>query len=268
MRTMIGTGAHIAVSAIDRTCKELGVPLPKGYVDRLAAADKLTTNLAAISGPNSAGDLIDAVFAEVAAGKHPADSEQVRRLALIVQLENYDLSRQTHERSKAMVGDAVCEYADQLIASWSDATSTAGEQLREVAQHATFAGVDNVQAMSPAQLVDPADHQRWVTAATAGRKLDSAANGFGSLLAAVHLGHPPGYRTLVLGPGMRLDDLAEVNRANGNGNPTAWTIASAGITPTLCRSLADFAQAVGAVSAEQSARDEDALAASAPTRFS
>lgn len=263
---MIGTGAHIAVSAIDRTCKELSVPLPKGYLDRLAAADKLTTNLAKFSGPNAAGSLVDAVFDVVARGGNPADDENVRRWALVAQLEGYELSRQAHERSKAMVGDAVCEYADQLITSWSEATNTEGEALREVAQHPTFHGVDNVQAMSPAQLVDPADHKRWVTAATAGRKLDSAANGFGSLLAAVHLGHPPGYRTLVLGPDMRLDDLAEVNRANGN--PTAWTIASAGITPTLCRSLADFAQAVGAVSAEQSARDEDALAASTPTRVS
>lgn len=262
---MIGTGAHIATSAIAQTCKELGVTMPKGYVDRLAAADKLTDNLAAISGPNSAGDLIDAVFAEVAAGKHPADSEQVRRLALIVQLENYDLSRQAHDRTKALRGDAVCEYADQAIALFAAATEDCGEALREIAQHPTFEGVDNVQAMSPAQLVDVEDHKRWVTAATAGRKLDSAAAGFGSLLAAVRLGHPNGYRTLVLGPEMRLDDLAEVNRANGK--PNSWTIACAGHTPTLCRSLADFAAAVGAVSAEQSARDEDALAASAPARF-
>jgi hypothetical protein len=265
---MLGTAPHIATTAIERTCRELDVALPKSYVARLDAGDKFTENLAKFSTPNTAGQLIQAVFDSIGAGEHPADSDLVKRLALMTQLENYELSRQAGERTKETRGDAVCEHADQLIAAWAAATSADGEVLLETARYATFAGVADLGGMTPQQLIDPDDHKRWVRAATSARRLDSAATGFTSLLAATHLGYPPGYLTLALGPTMNLDQLAEVNRSTEPGRKaTSWTIAQAGIAPTLCRSLADFAASCGAVGAEQAAIEEAARQASTLTRF-
>jgi hypothetical protein len=266
---VIGTGAHIAVSTVERVNNELGVKPPAGYVAALAEADTLTKNLAAVSNRDAAADLIDAVFASVQAGGHPADDDNVRRLLAMTQLQNYELHRQADERTRAMRGDAVCRFADQFIELWAGAVADDGKTLWETAQSATFADVADLNDMHPSQLINAEHHQQWISASVAGRRLDSAATGFTSMLSATRLNFPTGYGTLILAPQLGIDGLTEVNRATEHGRrPTAWDLARHGHVPTLCASMSDFAAACGAVSAEQYARDEASRESTNLTRFS
>jgi hypothetical protein len=263
---MIGTGAHIATHTIERTCRELGVEPPPGYVEGLAAGEQLRTNLKGFSNRNTGGDLLDTVFASVAANRHPADDEAVRRLLVMAQLEGYELHRQADERAKQLTGDTVCLYADELIGLWAKATAKDGKVLWETAQSATFADVADLDGMHPSQLVDVEAHRRWVASATASRRLNAAAAGFTSMLTATRLGYPTGYATLALAPQLGLDDLTEINRSVEHGRrPSAWDIARHGVVPTLAGSLSDFAAAVGGVQAEQSARAQAATPAATVT---
>lgn len=263
---MLGTGAHLAANTIERTCRELGATnLPTGYLDALADADELQKNLAGFSNSATAADLIDSVFDALADGRHPADCEQVRRLLVMTQLQNYELHRQADTRAKAMRGDAVTRYADDFIRLWADATADDGTALWETAQSPVFAGVTNLDSMSPSQLPEVGDYQRWATATASARRLDAAAAGFHALLSATRLNYPTGYATLILAPGIGPDELAELNRATDRARPDAFTIARHGIAPTLCDSLAGFAAACGQLGSELTARAQAATAA--PTRF-
>jgi hypothetical protein len=264
---MLGTGAHLAVGAVERTCKELGVDPPQGYVEQLRAADMMQANLAKFSNRETGHDLVEAVLASVSDGVHPADDERVRRLLVMQQLQAIELHRQADARAKQIVGDAVCQYSDELARLWSDATAQEGAVLWETAQNSVFADVTDLAGISPAQLVDAAAHQRWIAAATAGRRLDSAASGFASLLSATGLRYPQHCWPLILAGGLGVDELAEVGRSESGRRPTAWQLARLGAVPALAHSLADFAASVGAVGAEQSARDEAARQLATPSRF-
>lgn len=262
------TGPHIAAATVERTCAELDVPLPAGYVNAVALGDTLRTNLDEVSNRDAAADLIDAAFAALLAGKNPADDKTVQRLVVTTALQGYELHRQADTRAKQLVGDAVCQYADELAAAWFAATADDGPTLAATAADPVFHGVPNLADMRPAQLVDAQAHQKWISAATASRRLDAAAAGFISLLSATRLNYPNGYAALVLAPtGLDLDTLAEVNRATERGRPSAWTMAQHGITPTLCASLGDFAAACGQLGAEQFAREESLRDAATPARF-
>ena len=263
-----GTGPHVAVGAIQRVCAELDRKPPRGYLDSLAAADTLKANLAAISTIDTSGDLLDAVFEALLAGRHPADDEQVRRLLVMTQLQNLELHRKAEDRAKQMRGDTVCQYADEFISAWATATADDGAILSATAALDVFASVPDLNDMHPSQLIDVQHHKAWVSAATAARRLDAAAAGFGALLSATRLTYPPAYGALILAPGVSLDELAEFNRgAKRDRGPSAWTFAQHGMTPKLCGSLGDFAAACGAVSSEQTAREEAARLAATPKRF-
>jgi hypothetical protein len=202
----------------------------------------------------------------VAANRHPADDEAVRRLLVMAQLESYELHRQADERAKQLTGDTVCLYADELIGLWAKATAKDGAVLAETAQHPVFADVQDLADMRPSELIDTAAHQRWMSSATSLRRMTAAANGFTSMLTAVRLGYPTGYGTLALAPQLGLDDLSEINRSVEHGRrPSAWDIARHGAVPALAGSLSDFAAAVGGVQAEQSARAQAATPAATVT---
>lgn len=255
---MFDNRAHVHTHTIDRVCTETGVQPPAGYLEALAAADTLRTNLSRFSTAGTTGELIDCVFTCVQAGEHPADSEQVRRLLVMSQLQNMELHRQADTRAKATIGDAVARYADDLIALWHKATADDGATLIETATRNTFANVANLDGMSPGQLHNVSDYKQFTLAASAARRLDAAASGFASMLSATRLSHPTGYATLILAAGIGPDELAAVNAAAEHGRrPDAWTLARHGITPVLCASLGDFAAACGQVSAMAAARDDD-----------
>jgi hypothetical protein len=265
---MLGTGAHLAAGTIERTCAELEVVPPFGYIDGMDDADKLKANLARVSASGTSAGLLDAVFDAIAAGDHPADDENVRRLALMVQLENYELHRQVDDRAKKMVGDAVCRFADDLVALWHAATAKDGPVLVATAADPAFDGVTNLADMRPAQLIDTDAHKRWVAAATALRRLEAAATGFVSLLRATGLSYQNGYATLALAPNISLENLAEVNHDSDRANrASAWTLAQHNITPVLCANLGDFVAACGAVSAQQYAYEQSIREANTMTRF-
>lgn len=252
---MLGTGPHIAASTVARTCQELDVRPPAKYLERLAEAEALRTNLAKFSNRNTGSDLFDAVFASISDGVHPADSEDVRRLLVAQQLQNMELHRQADERSKALTGDAVCQFADTFITLWAKATLEDGKTLWETAQHPVFADVPDIADMHPSQLIDSEAHQRWISSATALRRLSAGAAGFTALLSATRLTFPPGHWPLVIAPTLELDDLTELNRSAEHGRrPSAWDVARAGHVPALAGSLGDFAAASGGMSAQQSVR--------------
>lgn len=265
---MVEYSPHLATGTIERVCSLLGTDPPKGYTDSRADAEQLKVNLAKFSNPDTGKNLLDAVFDAVADGRHPADCEDVRRLALTVQLENYELHRQAEDRSRRIVGDAVQRHADDFIQSWAKATEADGAVLAATAKIGLFAAVPNLHEMALAQLVDPDDHRTWVATTIAARRLDAAADGFGSLITATQLRHRQEHRMLVLAPDLGLDNYDAIRRGlDTRQQADAWTLARAGITPRLCGSLAAFVEAVGALTAQQAHRDAEAAEQSKPDSF-
>ena len=266
---MLNYSPRVTTGTIDATCAELSTPKPKGYTERLAQAELINTNLAKFSTAGTAGELISTVFDELAAGRHPADSEAVRRLALMTQLQGYELHRTAEDRAKGITAAAVAEFADHFVADWAKATEADGEILLAVAHTETFADVTNLADMHPSQLVKPADHQAWISASVAERRLNAAASGVTSLLASVALRYRPELRVLIMQPDLTLDELDEIKRDLLPGQKAdAWHVARVGRAPKLCGSVGDFVAAVGRIGAEHAHRQAEAEEQAAPVGFS
>lgn len=265
---MLNYSPRVTTGTIDSTCAELGTPKPKGYTERLAQAELIQQNLAKFSTAGTAGELLDATFAAIADNRHPGDDETVRRLAVMVQLQNYELHRTADDRAKGITGAAVAEYADHFVADWAKATDADGEILLAAAHTETFADVTNLADMHPSQLVKPADHKTWVAAAVAERRLNAAASGVNGLIASSALGYRPELRVLIMAPELTLDELDEIKRDLLPGQKAdAWHVARVGRAPKLCGSVGDFVAAVGRIGAEHAHRQAEAEAETAAVGF-
>ncbi len=259
---MFDNNAAVHVGTLERVCRELGVEPPQPYLTALADAERVKQTIAALGGSDTAARLTQATFEAVIAGKDPLDDEAVRRLSTLQQLELGGIYPAAETQRRVMVGDAVTANANYFTEQWSEAVSGDGELLADVAANDVFSGVEILHEMRPADLVNPEHHRMWVEAASAARRLDSAAAGFGALMSATGLRYRQEHKVMVLGAGITLADLTtaitERDLLDNRKSADAWRLARAGIKPCLHRTLADFMATVSRITAEQNARDEEA----------
>jgi hypothetical protein len=259
---MFDNNAAVHVGTLERVCRELGVELPKPYVAAIADAERVKKTLDGIGGQDTARRLTRAAFDAVLAGADPLTDPDVQKLATLQQLENGGIYPAAEQQRREMISEAVSANANFFTEAWCDSVAGDAELLVATAQSDVFTGVEILHDMRPADLVDAEAHRMWVEAATATRRLDSAASGFGALMAATGLRYRPEHKVMVLGAGITLSDLTtaitERDLLDNRKSADAWRLARAGITPRLHRTLADFMATVTRITSEQNARDEEA----------
>lgn len=238
---MYYSGAHLAATSIGRTLTELGTAPPAGYVDALTAADRFRDAVAKFAGTGTHDALVAAVFSALESGTDPLASKAVQRAALANQLDHLELGRLSQDHYRQLVGAAVLQYSNELLASWSAATEPDAQVLAEAAAREPFTSAADPATMSPGELTAADDHRTWMRVAESVRRLDVAASGVQAILTAHSWSPRPGQSNLILAP-MNSDQLAHVTELATTEKPSSWAVARAGIVPALAGSLAGFAE--------------------------
>ncbi|SLE60830.1 Uncharacterised protein [Mycobacteroides abscessus subsp. massiliense] len=238
-------------STVTRTAEVLGVQLPAGYVEQVAAVDAITAAAAQVTVTTE--QLHNAVIAAIEAGKDYHKDAHVQRLALDRQLTSQNIGERARIRADQLLSAALAEYADDILEDWADALEPCSAALVAAAD----AGLSNLRETASVVAKGGENMAKLHHAQVAANAWTAAVNGFYSLAVVSRVGYTGDVGVTIYTPA-RLAALepAFTLARQENTDPDAWTLARCGI-PLRFATLRHFMARAAQFNADRQAAAAD-----------